>query len=175
MRKTRSFSSQRYFCGFYVVSPGFRGDYSIAAASGTHSSLKTGTEVAFDSSDSSSTMFPISSVVSSANDSGFSVADSTIGTDDCSPRISGAVDKEIVVGDSISYRTGVSVVDDSDEIVALGIDSDGVDFPHNEDLRWDFRVTLYNTRFGGFTTVHHHGVCFPCSSKPVKLTCSSRS
>ena len=69
-----------------------------------------------------------------------------IGTDDCPPRISGAVDKEIAVGDSISYRTGVSVAEDSDEIVDLEIDSDGVDFPHNGDLRGDFCVTLYNTR-----------------------------
>ncbi len=125
MRKNKVFlCATLFFVVFALLLLVFGAIDSIAAASRTHSSLKTGTEVAFNPSDSSSTMSPVSSVASSVNSL---VIDPTIGTDICPPQIVGAVDKEVVVGDSISYRTGVSVVDDSDEIVDLEIDSSNVD------------------------------------------------
>ncbi len=147
MRKNKVFlCATLFFVVFALFLLVFGAIDSIAAASRTYSSLKTGTELAFNPSDSPSTMSPVSSVASSVDDSDSLVIDPTIGTDICPPQIVGAVDKEVVAEDSISYRTGVSVFDDSDEIVDLEIDSNGVDFPRDEDLRWDFRVTLYNTR-----------------------------
>ena len=78
MRKNKVFlCATLFFLVFALFLLVFGAIDSIAAASGTHSSLKTGTEVAFNSFDSSSTMSPVSSVVSSADDSDFLVADPT--------------------------------------------------------------------------------------------------
>lgn len=43
------------------------------------------------------------------------------------PVITGATDKTATVGETVSYRTGITVTDDTDETVALQVDASGVD------------------------------------------------
>ncbi len=48
-------------------------------------------------------------------------------TDDIAPEISGAEDKTVYIGDTIAYRSGVTVTDNEDSAPTLNIDSSKVD------------------------------------------------
>ena len=54
------------------------------------------------------------------------IAQLTVIEDTTPPKISGELDKRVVVGGTISYRTGVTVTDDNDQNVQLVIDSSQV-------------------------------------------------